>query len=207
MKIKKGRSLIAKTPAHAILLLHCLFLRGSFLCVLLLTDALVQIRHTYLNLLLDAVDQLHLLIRKLKEVLIHRVGAASVNLSQLLRAEKLFLLNQPGADSKVLFGSIVVLHEVVPMTYACVPISPIPCDKVDSVFTLNSSQHSAIEIRQHLVAVLQTVGFQKGRRFLSPSGPTKRRPNLCEFFEKMLLPVGKTPLKKGAGRMHLSEGR
>ena len=26
LKIKKGRSLIAKTPAHAILLLHCLFL-------------------------------------------------------------------------------------------------------------------------------------------------------------------------------------
>ena len=25
---------------------------------------------------------------------------------------------------------------------------------------------------------------EKGRRFLSPSGPTKRRPNLCEFFEK-----------------------
>ena len=33
-------------------------------------------------------------IRKLKEVLIHRVGAASVNLSQLLRAEKLFLLDK-----------------------------------------------------------------------------------------------------------------
>ena len=42
--------------------------------------------------------------------------------------------------------------------------------------------YSAIEIRQHLAAVLQTVGFQKGRRFLSPSGPTKRRPSLCEFF-------------------------
>ena len=49
------------------------------------------------------------------------------------------------------------------MTYACVPIGPIPCDEVDSVFALNSSQHSAVEIRQHLVAVLQTVGFQKGR--------------------------------------------
>ena len=31
------------------------------------------------------MEQLHLLIRKLKEVLIHRVGAASVNLGQLLR--------------------------------------------------------------------------------------------------------------------------
>ena len=31
------------------------------------------------------------------------------------------------------------------------------------MFALNSSQHSAVEIRQHLVAVLQTVGFQKGR--------------------------------------------
>ena len=71
---------------------------------------------------------------------------------------------------------------LVPMTYSCVPIGPIPCDEVNSVFTLNSSHHSAIEIRQHLVAVLQTVGFQSGRRFPSPSGPTKRRPSLCEFF-------------------------
>ena len=31
------------------------------------------------------------------------------------------------------------------------PIGPIPCDEVDSVFALNSSQHSAVEIRQHLV--------------------------------------------------------
>ena len=31
------------------------------------------------------------------------------------------------------------------------------------MFTLNSSQHSAVEIRQHLVAILQTVGFQSGR--------------------------------------------
>ena len=52
--------------------------------------------------------------------------------------------------------------------YTCVPIGPIPCDEVDSVFTLNSSQHSAIEIRQHLVAVLQTVGFQKGRHLHLP---------------------------------------
>ena len=58
---------------------------------------------------------------------------------------------------------IVVLHEIVAMTYTCAPIGPIPCDEVDSVFTLNSSQHSAVEIRQHLVAVLQTVGFQSGR--------------------------------------------
>ena len=54
------------------------------------------------------------------------------------------------------------------MTYSCVPIGPIPCDEVNSVFALNSSQHSAIEIRQHLVAVLQAVGFQKGRCFHLP---------------------------------------
>ena len=48
----------------------------------------------------------------------------------------------------------IVLHEVVAMTYACVPIGPIPCDEVNSVFALNSSQHSAIESGQHLVAVL-----------------------------------------------------
>jgi len=54
------------------------------------------------------------------------------------------------------------------MTYSCVPIGPIPCDEVDSVFTLNSSQHSAIEIRQNLVAVLQTVGFQKGHHLHLP---------------------------------------
>ena len=47
-----------------------------------------------------------------------------------------------------------VSHEIVAMTYTCAPIGPIPCDEVDSVFTLNSGQHSAIEIGQHLVAVL-----------------------------------------------------
>ena len=52
-----------------------------------------------------------------------------------------------------------------------------------AVINLGHLLYSAIEIRQHLVAVLQTVGFQKkGRRFPSPSGPTKRRPSLCEFF-------------------------
>ena len=121
-------------------------------------------------------------ISKMKEISVYRVRTAAINLGHLLWGEKLFLLNQPGTDSKVLFGSCIVLHEIVTMTYTCVPIGPIPCDEVTSVFTLTSSQHSAIEIRQHLVAVLQTVGFQKGRRFLSPSGPTKRRPSLCEFF-------------------------
>ena len=51
-----------------------------------------------------------------------------------------------------------------------------------AAINLGQLLYSAIEIRQHLVAVLQTVGFQKGRCFLSPSGPTKRRPSLCEFF-------------------------
>ena len=39
---------------------------------------------------------------------------------------------------------------------------------MDSILALNSSQHSAVEIRQHLVAVLQTVGFQKGRHLHLP---------------------------------------
>ena len=121
-------------------------------------------------------------ISKMKEISVDRVRTAAINLGHLLWGEKLFLLNQPGADGKVPFGSCIVLHEIVTMTYACVPIGPIPCDEVNSVLALNSSQHSAIEIRQHLVAVLQTVGFQSGRRFPSPSGPTKRRPILCEFF-------------------------
>ena len=58
------------------------------------------------------------------------------------------------------------LDEVEP--YACVPIGPIPCDEVDSVLALDSGQHSAVEIGQHLVAVLQAVGFQRGRRLHLP---------------------------------------
>ena len=42
--------------------------------------------------------------------------------------------------------------------------------------------------------------IEKGHRFLSPSGPTKQRPNLCDsFLRKIPLPAGKSPLKKGAG--------
>ena len=51
------------------LLLHCLLLRGSFQCFLLLTDALVQIRYAHPDLLLDSADHFFLRIRKLKEVL------------------------------------------------------------------------------------------------------------------------------------------
>ena len=62
----------------------------------------------------------------------------------------------------------MVIQKAKTMTYACVPIGPIPCNELNAVFALNSSQHSAIEIRQHLVAVLQAVGFQKGRCFHLP---------------------------------------
>ena len=70
-------------PCHVVL--HCLLLRGSFLCVLLLTDALIQIRHAHPDLLLDSADRFFLRIRKLKEVLIHGIGAAAEYLGQLLR--------------------------------------------------------------------------------------------------------------------------
>ena len=75
MKIKKGRSLIAKTPAHAILLLHCLFLRGSFQCFLLLTDALVQIRYAHPDLLLDSADHFFLLIDARLKLFENRIAA------------------------------------------------------------------------------------------------------------------------------------
>ena len=94
MKIKKGRSLIAKTPAHAMMLLHGLLLRDSFQCFHLLTDTLVQIRYAHPDLLLDSADHFFLRIRKLKEVLIHGIGAVAEYLSQLFRAEKLFLLDK-----------------------------------------------------------------------------------------------------------------
>ena len=138
------------------MILHCLLLRDLFQGFFLLPDSLVQIRHTLLNLLLNTADYFFLLSREFKEISVYRVRTAAINLGHLLWGEKPFLLNQPGADSKVLFGSCIVLHEIVPMTYSCMPIGPIPCDEVDSVFALNSSQHSAVEIRQHLVAVLQT---------------------------------------------------
>lgn len=42
--------------------------------------------------------------------------------------------------------------------------------------------------------------FQKGRRSIGPSGPTKRRSNLYDsFLRKCCCHPGKTPLKKGAG--------
>ena len=84
------------------------------------------------------------------------------------------------------------------MTYAFVVEAPVPGNKLDAVFALDTGKHDVIEIRQHLVAVLQTVGFQKGRRFLSPSGPTKRRPSLCDsFLRKIPLPAGKIAAEKG----------
>lgn len=61
------------------------------------------------------------------------------------------------------------------MTYAFVVEAPVPGNKLDAVFALDTGKHDVIEIRQHLVAVLQTVGFQKGRRLHLPhifrSGP------------------------------------
>ena len=102
LKIKKGRSLIAKTPAHAMLLLHGLLLRDSFQCFHLLTDTLVQIRYAHPDLLLDSADHFFLRIRKLKEVLIHGIGTAEVDLNQLLWAEKLLLLDESGTCGDVL---------------------------------------------------------------------------------------------------------
>ena len=99
---KKGRSLIAKTPAHAMMLLHCLLLRDSFQCFHLLTDTLVQIRYAHPDLLLDSADHFFLRIRKLKEVLIHGIGTAEVDLNQLLWAEKLLLLDESGTCGDVL---------------------------------------------------------------------------------------------------------
>ena len=62
-------------PCHVVL--HCLFLRGSFQCFLPLTDALVQIRYAHPDLPLDSADHFFLRIRKLKEVLIHGIGTAA----------------------------------------------------------------------------------------------------------------------------------
>lgn len=67
-------------------------------------DALIQIRHAHPDLLLDSADHFFLRIRKLKEVLIHGIGAAAEYLGQLLRAEKLFLLDKPGACGEVLLA-------------------------------------------------------------------------------------------------------
>ena len=84
------------------MLLHGLLLRGSFQCFHLLTDALVQIRYAHPDLLLDSADHFFLRIRKLKEVLIHGIGTAEVDLNQLLWAEKLLLLDESGTCGDVL---------------------------------------------------------------------------------------------------------
>ena len=106
------------------------------------------------------MDQLHLLIRKLKEVLIHRVGAASVNLSQLLRAEKLLLLDKPRACGEILLGGIVVLHEVVSVYHACPVIVPIPCDELNAVFARRTCQHRAAKVSEDAVVAIQSAGFE-----------------------------------------------
>ena len=54
------------------------------------------------------------------------------------------------------------------MRYALTVEAPVPGNKLDTIFALDTGQHDVIEIRQHLVAVLQTVGFQKGRRLHLP---------------------------------------
>ena len=84
------------------LLLHGLLLRDSFQCFHLLTDTLVQIRYAHPDLLLDSADHFFLRIRKLKEVLIHGIGTAEVDLNQLLWAEKLLLLDESGTCGDVL---------------------------------------------------------------------------------------------------------
>ena len=84
------------------MLLHCLLLRDSFQCFHLLTDTLVQIRYAHPDLLLDSADHFFLRIRKLKEVLIHGIGTAEVDLNQLLLAEKLLLLDESGTCGDVL---------------------------------------------------------------------------------------------------------
>ena len=54
------------------------------------------------------------------------------------------------------------------MTYALAVEAPVPSNELNAVFALDAGQHNVIEICQHLVAVLQTVGFQKGRRLHLP---------------------------------------
>ena len=142
------------------LLLHCLLLRGSFQCFLLLTDALVQIRYAHPDLLLDSADHFFLHIRKLKEVLIHGIGAAAEYLGQLLRAEKLFLLDKPGACGEVLLGAIVVLHEVVSVYHTRAVIVPIPCDELNAVFARRTCQHRAAKVSEDAVVAIQSAGFK-----------------------------------------------
>ena len=134
--------------------------RGSFQCFLLLSDALVQIRHAHPDLLLDSADHFFLRIRKLKEVLIHGIGAAAEYLSQLLRAEKLFLLDKPGACGEILLGGIVVLHEIVPVYHARAVIVPIPCDELNAVFARRTCQHRAAKVSEDTAVAIQSAGFE-----------------------------------------------
>ena len=73
-------------PWHSVL--HCLFHR-----VFLLPDALGQIRHTILDLLLYASDHLFLFGGEVEKITVYRVGAAAVDLCHLLWAEKLLLVD------------------------------------------------------------------------------------------------------------------
>ena len=107
--MKKGPESYCQDSDPFRLILHCLFLCGLFQGFFLLPDPLVQIRHTLLNLLLNTADHFFLLSREFKEISVYRVRTAAINLSHLFWGEKLFLLNQPGADSKVLFGSCIYL--------------------------------------------------------------------------------------------------
>ena len=55
----------------------------------------LEIGDAHLNLLLDTVDYFLLLVSEFKELPVHGVGTAAINLSQLLWAEKLFRLDKP----------------------------------------------------------------------------------------------------------------
>ena len=89
-----------KNPANARNLNFCgIGSSGSGKTRFWLTPQLLQAHSSYV-----VVDP------KLKEVLIHGIGAAAEYLSQLLRAEKLFLLDKPGACGEVLLGDMLPIE-------------------------------------------------------------------------------------------------
>ena len=99
-------------------------------------------------------------IRKLKEVLIHGIGAAAEYLSQLLRAEKLLLLDKPRACGEIPLGGVAVLHEVVSVYHTRAVIVPIPCDELNAVFAWSTYQHRAAEVSEDAVVAIQPAGFE-----------------------------------------------
>lgn len=118
------------------------------------SDALHDIRNHAFNLLFDVLDAFLLLVSQIKARL-QRVSTTAVYLNELLVRKEPMLLHQPGANGEILLTACVVVAEVVAVRYALAVEVPLPGDELDAAVCLLCRKDGPVEVRQHLVPVLQ----------------------------------------------------